>query len=127
MELRKLKHLNVLNVRNMPKVKNNPSSCLAVERMFKDLAASVVNLMTQRNPWNDLTPDEPQNLPRLSTVALGALIHRDVYVGNKWYTRLQDDDDEEALPDGPSLSPFEEFNQLRVYHVDHDSSAFRPP
>ena len=102
---------------------DDPSSWFAVERMFKGLAASVVDLTTLRDPWNELVPDEPHNLPRLSTVALGALIHRDVYVGDKWYTR-RPDLDEEVCPDRPSLSPFEEFNQLRVYHVDHGCSAF---
>ena len=121
MELQKLRHLKVINVRNMPDP-DDPYSWLAIERMFKALAASVADLMTLCDPWNEQFPDKPDNLPRLSTVALGSLTHRDVYVGDKRSTRRRYGDWDPS-PQEPSLSPLEDFNQLRVYHVDHGSST----
>ena len=121
MELQQLKHLRVFNVRNMPKV-DDPSSWFAIERMLKGLAASAVDLMTLRDPWNEQFPHELGNLPNLSTVALGSVTHRDVYVGDKGYSRSRYCDSD-PFPQEPSLSPLEEFNQLRVYHVDHGKSS----
>ena len=120
MELQKLRHLRVINVRNMPEA-DDPSSWFAIERMFKGIAASVVDLMTLRDPRNEQVPDEPGNPPKLNTVALGSLTYGDVYVGNRWYSRWRSDDWDPS-PSHPSLSPLEEFNQLRVYHVDHGKS-----
>ena len=98
----------------------DPSAWIAVEPMFTGLAKSIVDL-TRLPPR---TPDRPSpitrgDLPKLETVALGALTYSDVYVGDRWHTRRNPG----TFADMSSLGPVDAFLQLRTYHVDYVTSV----
>ena len=101
--------LEVLNIRNMPETRGE-----FIEPVLRGLATTIVDLIRsspdRRVPGGRL--ESGYGVPELRTIALGALTYRDVYVGEKWR-------DSCTILDTSTLTPTDDFLQLRVFHVDY--------
>ena len=86
----------------------------AVEPVLRGLATTIVDLI-RSSPDRQVpleTMEGGYSVPGLTTIALGALTYRDVYVGEKWR-------DSGTLIDESTLDKLDDYLQLRVYHVDY--------
>ena len=95
----------------MPEVEQL-SQLLAVEPALRALATSITDSIRSSiagHAWRHPSPED-RAVPKLEVVALGALTYRDVYVGEKW--RASD-----TIFDKSTLSPLDDFLQLRLYQV----------
>ena len=90
---RRLPKLRTLHLRNLPKL-DLTTSYLPTDYLVKGIASNMLDRYADGNPSNRRNS--------LITIALGAMLYRDVHIGSNYF---------------PS-DPVHDYLQLRVYHVD---------